>query len=138
MKVGSRRLQVPIRKSTINAGFSFEKFVDDTNKILDDHGAFILMDGQILQNRVQVEDIVHHHLEEEWNLKLREIVDGGLAAGVINEEESQSLDLETIEWSADQQQYFGVENPFQVPEDLSDFGYSWASVDTHESFLKPT
>jgi hypothetical protein len=66
------------------------------------------------------------------------LVDAGVLAGSIGHEHRQPLDLEMIEWSDDQRQYFSVENPFQVSEDLNDFGHSWALVDTHEPYLEPS
>ena len=61
-----------------------------------------------------------------------------LIAGAIRLEEDQVLGHEKREWSEDQKTYFGIEDPFQVSEDPTDFGCSWALVDTLQHYLEPS
>jgi hypothetical protein len=136
MKIVTKKLYVPIRISTITKGFEKENFVYDTNKIIEDRGAFILTDGEILNHKIGIQDVIEYHLEAEWDLKAEELVRAGLIDGVIKPEENQTLELEKIEWSDDQKTYFGIENPYQVSEELNDFSYDWALIDTHKPYLE--
>lgn len=135
MKIVTKRLFVPIRISTINKGFEVKNFVDDTNKIIQDRGAFILTDGEILIHKIEVEDVIEYHLEREMIKKLART---NLIAGLPDPEENQILDLDKIEWSDDQKSYFGIENPYQVSEELNDYSYDWALIDTHQTYIEPS
>lgn len=54
------------------------------------------------------------------------------------QEENLTLELEKMEWSDDQKTYFGFENPYQVSEELNDYSYDWALIDTHKPYLEPS
>lgn len=138
MKVVTKKLYVPIRISTITKGFEIKNFVYDTNKIIQDRGAFILTDGQILDHKIGIDDILEYHLEKDWILKLEKIARDhpDLIGGFFNQEENWTLELEKIEWSDDQKTYFGIENPYQVSEELNDFSYDWVFIDTHKPYLE--
>lgn len=66
MKTVTKKLYVPIRISTITKGFEKENFVYDTNKMIEDRGAFILTDGHILDHKIEINDILEYHLEKHW------------------------------------------------------------------------
>lgn len=140
MKVVTKKLYVPIRNSTITKGFEIKNFVNDTNKIIQDRGAFILTDGQILNNKIEIDDVLEYHLEKDWILKLEKITHDhpDLIAGRFDQEENLPLELEKIEWLGDQKTYFGIENPYQVSEEVDDYDYgsNWAFIDTHKSYLE--